>query len=74
MYRAVLVHTKKQLYRKGGDSSSLGNNSSLRINANKPPLSTRCMGCVAYEIRIQGLGLRVQGLGFRVGFRTRFRV
>jgi large subunit ribosomal protein L14 len=54
IYRAILVHTKKALQRKGGDSSSLGKNIGVLINANKSPLSTRFMGCLAYEIRREG--------------------
>jgi len=54
IYRAVLVHTKKLAQREGGNSFSLGKNVGVLINPSKIPLSTRFLGCLAYEIRREG--------------------
>mmetsp|Transcript_10745 Transcript_10745/g.22370 ORF Transcript_10745/g.22370 Transcript_10745/m.22370 type:complete len:125 (+) Transcript_10745:763-1137(+) len=54
LYKALIVHVKKNTKRKDGTTHSSGNNVAVLLNANDSPICTRFFGPISYEVRSKG--------------------
>ena len=54
MYKAVIVHVKKNMKREDGTAHSSGDNVAVLLNSNGTPICTRFFGPLSYEIRSKG--------------------
>lgn len=49
-YKAMVVHTKSPIFRKGGDDLSFEDNAIVLLNEKGDPICTRVMGIVPREV------------------------